>query len=262
MQHTISSDIHFHWMKLRAAVETGNTSLWYGRFIDLPGTHARAGAFDQLLVELSEEASYHDLWLRHHGEEPLNLDDFTVEVAERVDNVEMLGESGGEMALFSYDLEEVTEAHLERCLRYMGYHRMDLHALLEGVDAETLKHTPPGKGRNITQILGHICNAEEWYLSRLGLDAEQAYERNLGIHVSEADELPIFERMSLVREAAIKTLRETLPRKKVVFTRAEYTVYPDERWSARKVLRRFLEHEREHIYNIRWYLGLPERGFP
>ena len=58
------------------------------------------------------------------------------------------------------------------------------------------------------------------------------------------------------------TLRQIVPLKTGVFTRADFTSYPTEQWTARKVLRRFLEHEREHIYNIRWYLGKDIRAFP
>ena len=80
--------------------------------------------------------------------------------------------------------------------------------------------------------------------------------------VEEADKLPINERLSTVRQACITTLEELISVKTGVFTRAEYTNYPDERWTPKKVLRRFLEHEREHIYNIRWYLGEPPRAHP
>ena len=68
--------------------------------------------------------------------------------------------------------------------------------------------------------------------------------------------------MNIVRKACKKTLKETLIKKDGIFMRPEYTQYPNEQWTARKVLRRFLEHEREHTYNIRWYLGMKIRAFP
>jgi hypothetical protein len=67
--------------------------------------------------------------------------------------------------------------------------------------------------------------------------------------------------METLRRGCVETLRRLVPSKgDQVFTRAQYTSYPDERWTAHKILRRFLEHEREHIYNIREYLGLSPRG--
>jgi hypothetical protein len=80
--------------------------------------------------------------------------------------------------------------------------------------------------------------------------------------VNDADKLQVFERLNTVRHACVETLTQIIPVKSdEVFTRPEYTNYPDERWTAHKVIRRFLEHEREHIYNIREYLGLSIRGF-
>ena len=249
-------------MKLQAVIETGSTGLWYGRFRELPGTHARAESLELLLHELDAEAFYHDTWLGLHGEKPLGLVEVAVDVVERVDGIDMLGESGGVVALFEYDLGSPSSSHIQKCIRYMGYHRCDLFTLISGIDEEKLHHTPAGKKRDIVQILRHICNAEEWYISRLGADADKAYEKNLGMKVDEADKLPINERLSTVRRACVATLNEIIPEKHGVFKRADYTSYPHERWTAKKVMRRFLEHEREHIYNIRWYLGRDIRAFP
>jgi hypothetical protein len=105
-----------------------------------------------------------------------------------------------------------------------------------------------------------MCNAEEWYVSRLGPDADADYESSLGMTVKEADALPVSQRLETVRRGCVETLRRLVPsRGDRVFTRAQYTSYPDEKWTAHKILRRFLEHEREHIYNIRGYLGVPPR---
>ena len=260
--NTKSFYVAYFIMKLSAAVETGSTGLWYGRFIDLVGSHARAEIFDQLMVELRAEAFYHDSWLRRYGEAPLGVTDVSVDVVERVEGVDMLGESGGSVALFNFDLVRPDEAFLNKCIRYMRFHRYDLLELVDGLSETQLNHVPEGKSRNIEQILSHICNAEEWYISRLGSDADLAYEENLGIDIEEADKLPVFERMRVVRRGCVDTLRQIIPLKTGVFTRADFTSYPTEQWTARKVLRRFLEHEREHIYNIRWYLGKDIRAFP
>jgi len=243
------------------ALETGSTGLWYGRLIEYVGTHARAESRDALLKGLMEEYVYHREWLRQHGDEPPRAKATELVVLEEVSGMGRLGESGGEVALFRYDVKPVSEKLLEDCIRWMGYNRADLLAQVQGLPAETMAHVPPGKRRNITQILGHVCDAEEWYVSRLGPDAQALYESSLGMAVKEADAQPIFERMGVVRSGCVETLNQSVPSKgDQVFTRAQYTSYPDERWTAHKVLRRFLEHEREHIYNIRWYLGLSPRG--
>lgn len=248
-------------MKLTAALETGTTGLWYGRVAELLGTHARASTRAGVLNELQSELLYHVEWLRRHREKPPRASHTTLNVSEEVTGMGLLGESGGEVALFRYDIKPVHEKLLEDSIRWMSHNRADLLDQVRDLHAETMAHVPPGKKRSITQILGHICNAEEWYVSRLGPNADAVYESSLGMSVKEADALPAFERLETVRRGCIKTLRQLVPtRGDQVFTRAQYTSYPDERWTAHKVLRRFLEHEREHIYNIRDYLGVPPRG--
>lgn len=247
-------------MKIQAAIETGSTGLWYGRIICLIGTHARANTREGLLKELGEELRYHLAWLRIHGEEASNIDDPEIIVAEEVAGVQQLGESGGEVAFFRFDEEPVSDEQLTRCIGLMEHNRRELLWTMEGLTEEELSHVPPGKGRNINQILRHVCNAEEWYLSRLGADAEKLYEEKLGRPVSEVDALPVHDRMKTVREACVASLLILVPAKNgLTFKRARYTSYPAERWSTRKVLRRYLEHEREHIYNIREYLGIEPR---
>jgi predicted RNase H-like HicB family nuclease len=248
-------------MKLTAALETGTTGLWYGRIAELLGTHARASTRAVVLDELQSELLYHLEWMRRHGDESPQVRGSKLVVGEDVSGIARLGESGGEVALFRYDVKPVPEKLLEDCIMWMGYNRADLLAQVRCLPAETMAHVPPGKKRSITQILEHVCNAEEWYVSRLGPDAQAFYESSLGMAVKEVDALPIFERLGVVRSGCVETLRRLVPSKGgQVFTRAQYASYPDERWTAHKVLRRFLEHEREHTYNIRWYLGLPPRG--
>ena len=247
-------------MKLTAALETGTTGLWYGRIAELMGTHARASTRIGVLDELQSELLYHIGWMRRHGDEPPRVRCSKLVVGEEASGISQLGESGGEVALFMYDVKPVPERFLDDCVRWMGYNRADLLAQVENLPAETMAYVPPGKRRNITQILGHVCNAEEWYVSRLGPDADRLYESSLGMSVKEADALPVSERLGVVRRGCVETLRRLVPSKSDrVFTRAQYSSYPNEKWTAHKVLRRFLEHEREHIYNIRGYLGVPPR---
>jgi uncharacterized damage-inducible protein DinB/predicted RNase H-like HicB family nuclease len=242
------------------AIENGETGFWYGRVIEFLGTHARAASRTELLSELKAELSYHIQWLNRHGE---LAEYFTVEklnMKEEVTNVKELGESGGEVALFEIDRQSVDDRLLKTAFRYMAFNRSDLLDIYRSLDDEQLHFVPSGKGRSIAQILQHICDAEEFYISRLGEDADQTYEAYLGMPVSEADGLPIYARLEAVRNASVQTLEELIPsRREGVFRRAEYTHYPEELWTAFKILRRFLEHEREHIYNIRSYLNIPIR---
>ena len=244
------------------AIEEGTTGMWYGRFIDLPGTHARARRKSRLLEELKAELSFHVRWLERHAEPVPHISPPEIKISEEKRGIHELGESGGEVALFQYDICRVSHEELDRFLRFMTYNRTDLLSCIATIPQDSLSYIPEGKTRTILDILNHVCNAEEFYISRLGKQADTIFERHAGMTEEKRDALPLFERMHTVRKAAIKTLKEIVTEKgDSIFTRSEYTSHPEEKWTAHKVVRRFLEHEREHYYNIREYLHLPCRGF-
>jgi uncharacterized damage-inducible protein DinB/predicted RNase H-like HicB family nuclease len=244
------------------AIEEGTAGMWYGRFIDFPGTHARAYERARLLEELRAELTFHVRWLETHAEPVPHIFSPEIEVTEEERGIRELGESGGEVALFQYDICRVSHEELDRILRFMTYNRDDLLSFVSTIPENSLSCQPKGKTRTIIDILNHVCNAEEFYVSRLGKKADMLFENYSGMTEEKRDTLPLLERMDTVRKAALETLRETVMEKgDAIFTRSEYTTYPGEKWTAHKVLRRFLEHEREHQYNIREYLHLPLRGF-
>lgn len=247
-------------MLYHAAIEHGTTDIWYGRIIELPGTHARAKKASLLSIEIEDEIRYHTSWLIKHGVECPRADTIEVVIQEEIRNIPELGESGGEVALFEFDRQPVDEELLKSFFSYMKYNRQDLLLLIKSLGEDVMQHIPSGKKRNIIDILNHICNAEEWYKSRLGHKADLLYQENLGMPEDEVDELPVLERLDTVRNACIQTLVNLVPKMgDTVFRRKEYTDYPEEQWTAYKIMRRFLEHEREHYYNIREYLNLPIR---
>jgi len=244
-------------MPQKIALEHGGDNLWYGRIVGLIGTHARGRSREEVISRLEKEVSYHVKWLEGHGESTPTINEIELAVTDVESNVAELGESGGEVAFYDFDRQRVSNDLLERCIRCMRYNRVDLLELVRDLPLDVMEKTPPAKSRNIQGILAHICNAEEFYIARLGEETDRIYEGYLGMPESQADSLPILERMELVRGASIETLRFlVLSKNGMILTRPDYTRYPNEKWSTYKIIRRFLEHEREHIYNIRGYLSL------
>jgi uncharacterized damage-inducible protein DinB/predicted RNase H-like HicB family nuclease len=245
-------------MRFPVALEQG--PIWYGRFIDFPGTIARAPTKKILMKELHKELEYHISWLEKHHEKTPDFNTIEIHIAEEIHNIKQLGESGGEVAFFSYDTQPITRNSLPYFIRLMNYNRNDVLHIVTSLPKETLLWTPPEKSRNIIDILHHICNAEEFYISRFGPKASKKYEEYTGLTQKDIDTLPIFERLTTVRNACTRTLQDIAPNTNAIFTRSEYTKYPDEKWSSHKVLRRFLEHEREHLYNILEYIDLKSKN--
>jgi len=136
-------------------------------------------------------------------------------------------------SFFPYDWKPLAEVEIERALKMLDWTRADLLKQVEGLSEEKLNAKYMGERWSINGILGHVGNAEYWYMECLGL----AFPR------AELPEEPL-ARIKKVRSH----FRSVLPRlermKKVVGVNGEF-------WSPRKMLRRALWHERDHTEHIR-----------
>jgi predicted RNase H-like HicB family nuclease/uncharacterized damage-inducible protein DinB len=224
---------------------------WYAHVAELPGCFTRGDSREAVLADLEEATAKHLTFLRVHGRHRKDeLSGFAV--IEEVEDIPELGESGGAVALFASDKSPISAREFDLFLRLMQWNREELLALVQPVPEDVRNaRAVPGK-RTLNETLRHITNAEEWYISRLSRVSQKDYEdyvRNLRRgHGTQT----ILERLVTTRRGAVHTLEKLFARGKPgVFTRTAYTSHPEEKWTFRKVLRRFVEHEREHIETIR-----------
>lgn len=161
--------------------------------------------------------------------------------------------SGSKAALFTYDLIPPSNAFIKKCLRWMRYNRKELLSEVKKLSDEVLDWKPGKRTRSIGETLNHIANAEWWYLSRLK-DFKELHK------LPDIPTEEIFERLKKIRELAVNILSNlsTKDRERINIPK-KYARYKDEKWTAGKVLRRFLEHEREHIQTIVKTLKLYEK---
>jgi len=162
--------------------------------------------------------------------------------------------SGSKAALFSYDLLPPSKTFINQCIRWMGYNRKELLKRVGKLSDEILDWKPEKKVRSIRETLNHVANCDLWYLSRLK-DFKELYA------VPEYPKEKIFEKLRAYRELAIRVLKSLSveDRNKINVPR-KWTKHKDEKWTAGKMLRRFLEHEREHIGTIEKTLSLYRRS--
>jgi len=153
--------------------------------------------------------------------------------------------SGSKAAIFSFDLIPPSDKKIKQALKWMGYNRKELLAKTIKLSDEVLDWKPDKKVRSIRETLSHIANCDWWYLSRLK-DWKELY--------TVPQEYPpgkIFEKLDIMRGLAIRIIRNIyLQDRYRVNIPEKYTSHKDEIWTAGKMLRRFLEHEREHIETI------------
>jgi len=222
---------------------------WYAHVAELVGCFTRGETMKEVLDALPRVVERECAFLVSKGLPQQGRIGF--EIVKLTEGIPGLGEAGGAVALFQTDLKPVKESELGRSFDLMRWNREELMRIIEPLSEYALVATPiPGKW-SIDQTLRHIANAEEWYVSRMGAPTQRQYEAYLrGLKASKR-RFTSPERLRLVREGALLSLSAAIPEKDAAsFKRVAYTQHPEELWTFRKVLRRFVEHEREHIGTI------------
>lgn len=139
-------------------------------------------------------------------------------------------------AFFNADEQTVSEAERESWLVMMAANRRDLLLVLESLSSEDLDLYIESSDWSIREVARHIASAERFYITRL-------FPKG---HIPRSKpSKDIFQRIYIMRENCVRILRS--------LTAEELTkkvLKGKENWTARKVFRRFLEHEREHMGQI------------
>jgi len=224
---------------------------WYAHVSELPGCVTRADTRNEALERLPGEIERHLRFLEDHGEHQ-GFSSLNFSVVEEAADIPELGEAGGAVALFASDLKPVEPLEFEAFQNLMRWNREELAKIVVPMDEQELAANPiPGRW-SIDRTLRHIGNAKRGYVSRLGTVAERIctdLERRLSLGRRRFQPL---ERLRIVRESAVGALEAVFQNQPVgTLRRRAYTRHPEEPWTFRKVLRRFVEHEREHIGTIK-----------
>jgi len=179
-------------------------------------------------------------WLERHGETvSAEARDFEIEVGEVLRVSYNPVETGKPEPLFWSEVTPVTRKDIARTLKLMEYSREDLLKLVSNLGDEVVDWLPPGKPRTIRNCLRHIAYVEPWYITRLNVKLPVRYPKNL------------FKLLSHTRKIVVEYLR-SMPRDKLrgVFQPKKDRSPLCDLWTARKVLRRLVDHERLHTRYI------------
>jgi uncharacterized damage-inducible protein DinB len=207
-----------------------NEGRWIAHVPDLPGCFAQRANRDETVQAIPETVVSYIAWCEGHGIRISGLSDPMI-VAEVIRTWE--SEEGYEVnAFFASDRPPLSMDELPQFEMLFRATRKDLMGVLEGLDADDLAREFPGERWDIAGVLRHVARAEWWYLDRLGLAFSSA----------ELPEEP-FESLEKVRAHMLAKLPELAKWRGVV-------TLAGETWSARKVLRRALWHERDHTDHI------------
>jgi predicted RNase H-like HicB family nuclease len=203
---------------------------WIAHAPDLPGCFTSHKERETAIAAVPAAVEEYVAWCGAHGlsvsglSGPMIVDE-VIRAWDFDDEVEV-------NAFFASDRPPLLNDEIPEIEWLLRATRQDLLTAAQGLDAEDLGREISGERWPIAGILGHVANAEWWYLDRLGL----AFPRG---------EIPgdPFERLERVRGHFLGSLPALVQRIAVV-------VMGGETWSARKVLRRTLWHERDHTHHI------------
>ena len=146
----------------------------------------------------------------------------------------------GARAFFAWDAQPLTKSQRAEALRILNASRSALLTLVEGIHPRVMRWAPAPKSRSVQRNLTHLERRERWYLSRLG------------ITIPPPKGTSVRDQLDHTRDTvvdALNNLDETTLG--VVFEPRRGAANNIEKWSARKVVRRLVEHELEHIDVIR-----------
>lgn len=190
-------------------------------------------------------------WLEKHGEPfPAEMEDFKIEVGEMLRVTYNPVKAGKPEPLFWSEVLPITKKDIEKVIRLMRYSREDLLKIVSNLPDTCLDWQPPNKPRTIRNCLRHIAHVEIWYITRLNIELPSKNPRN------------VFKLLNYTRKLVIKTL-ENFPRDKMrgIFQPRKDPSPTCNLWTARKMLRRFVDHERLHTKYIQKILGMYKKEF-
>lgn len=219
-------------MLIKVDLENGFEGRSIAWVTDHPGCFAYGVNGSEAILRVPQTLVSYQHWIEKHTTASwlADLGDFDVRLVEAL---EWDGSGQGGPNWFQSDASPLNETDVDRGLKLLEWSRADLLQLVSELSPAELEQTFEGERWPIRGILGHVANAEFWYLDRLGLAditgrelARDAFERLSQVRGKMELALPGLVGIEEVREV------------------------DGEKWSARKILRRAMWHEMDHIQHI------------
>lgn len=230
-------------MILAIGLENGMEGRSLAYALDHPGCFAYGADGGDAIVTLPQAFLKYRDWIGQHTPDSwlAELGDFDIRLEDtwqtyRIDSQFERTETGGTLihAWFRHDWKPLSVQDTERGLALLKWSRADLLASVAELSPTQLDEPHAGEERTIRGILAHVATVEWWLLTRLDLVSD------LPRSILPKD--PV-DRLAVVRGRLEQVLPELANRQQIVGIEGEF-------WSPRKLLRRVLWHELDHIGHI------------
>lgn len=193
--------------------------------LELPGCIARGGTREEAIARVKESFRDYLALLGSRGVSTDHWKDLDVESFEVKDPPARF--------TFPEDFRPMDEHELRDFLHHMEASRGALLALVRGLSAEQLEKQPSPETWSVRQALEHIMFTEVSLLAKLEKWPDHEFGTLQAVHRMAFQRFVVMEPEDTALDHEIR----------------------GERWGTRKVMRRILEHEYEHLKHIKEILG-------
>lgn len=214
--------------------------------LDLLGCVASGPTTEAALEATPEAIRAYLRLLRRHGEAVEPEAAFTTRVAAHVMEGSWIG-NGDPVPGFAPDFQPLTLEDQQAYLRRLAWMQADLLSLVRGLPRERLLAGPQEGGRPILVILQHVAGAHYAYF-QTPLSRPEGLSAVLRAIESGPD--GVADNLARLFQASGASLEAMTDEQ-----RAQMAPHGEKTWSARRGLRRMLEHNWEHLREIERRMG-------
>jgi predicted RNase H-like HicB family nuclease/uncharacterized damage-inducible protein DinB len=216
--------------------------------LDLLGCIAKGSTTDEAIANTPDAIRTYLKFLKRHARSaPIDLGgEFKTKIVEHVMEGQWLG-NGDPALVFQFDLEPITPKEIETYLQHLEWLRAEVIKLVSGLTHAQLEFDPKNKQRPIRIMLEHMLESEYFYLSSCLGPIEGLPATGSIVRKREGD---LLKWMSHVRSIEIERLQALTTEE-----RSKAIEHWKQTWTARKMFRRMLEHEWEHLIELAERLG-------
>ncbi len=215
--------------------------------LDLLGCIAQGPTTDAALEGAPEAIRAYLRFLKRHGESVAPGVAISIRVVEHIMEGVWLG-YGDPTPGFSLDFQPLSSDDLSTHLRRLGWLREDLSALIINLPPDQRAAKPEGFGRSIREILEHIAESQTVYLRYLVGKVEGLSEALRAVRQSQDASVPALTHLWQISTSRLSNMTDAERRQSVPHGQVT--------WTARRALRRMLEHDWEHFLEISARLGV------
>jgi predicted RNase H-like HicB family nuclease len=213
---------------------------------DLLGCIARGETSEAALAITPNAIRIFLQYLQQHGEPVDPEATFTPQIAGHVMEGSWLG-NGDPTPGFSFDFQPLEKKALLLYLTRLGWIQRSMSDSVANLSNDQLLVEPPGQGRSIFHILDHVAGSHKEYL-RMQVGKVEGINEALAAIRPDRDALPAaLDHLWQISRLRLEALTETECQ--------QFVPHGQVTWTARRCLRRMLEHAWEHLLEINERLG-------